>query len=152
MDMAQHAEAGGPWKQPQGLGEQPGSLPPCRRGKGLAGGCMQRACCFSWSQGTRETQTEGGGGDKRGLGDGGEGASLPSSSFPPLPGSASSPSSAHRTSGDFPFPSFHLSIHSLQGAAVLSSNPALCVLVLVMGTNHPRALEKSCPFHPRPGL
>lgn len=76
-----------------------------------------------------EGDTSGGrGGDERGPGNGtGEGTSLPLSTLPPLPRSATNPSSAHRTSGKSPFSSFHLSAHRPQGAAVLSFSPALRV-------------------------
>lgn len=122
----------GPGSSLRGSGRSGGSLPPCGRSKGLAGRYVQTACCPSWSQGRGETHREVGGRDKRGLGDGG-GEVLVCS----LPGSASTPSSAQGNSGEFPCPGFHLSLHSLQGAAVLSFNPALCILVLDMGTIHP---------------
>lgn len=70
----------------------------------------------------------------------GKGASLPSSrvcikSF-----------KCSRTSGDFPFPSFHLSVHSPQGTAVPSSNPALCIPVLGHGNYPPKGSGKTLLF------
>lgn len=117
MDSAQHAKADGPWSSLRGLRVEQGWGEPAtmqEKQGDLAGRCVQRACCPSWGRGRRHTG-EVGGGDERGPGDrAGEGTCLLSSTAhpPSVLGPASSPSSARRTSGHFPLPNFHLSVHS----------------------------------------
>lgn len=93
---------------------------------GLAGRHVQRACCPFWSRGRRH-MGEGGGGDERSRGQGRGKYCLPSSTPPFLLGSAWSSSCARRTSGDFPSPSFHLSVHSPRrsSCALLQACPVL---------------------------
>lgn len=89
-----------------------GSLPSCRRSKGVSQGdtCREHAALFgagggdTWGREGEEMRSPG---DRAG-----ESTHLPSSTPPFLHGSGWSPSRACRTSGDFPSPSFHLSIHS----------------------------------------
>lgn len=162
------------------LGAQAGAGGACHHAgeaRGLAGRLMQRACCPSWDRGRRETHREGG--DERGLGDWAGKVQVCPNHPPPRPRSASSPPRAHRTSGNFPLPSFHPSVHRPQGAAVLSSDLALCDQALGCpgrgadperpavfrgasdqdtGTPQPRApvkssrLQEPCHLQPRTGL